>query len=159
MWEPRRLTTLWTSTDCYRDSFTLAYIDIANSTSETTSIKFPKLRLIVIGRSHGIFNDLPRIQGESQIEFSCRHSSYTTKCFRKQQGITTNWEMDWRERKIGHYAFKFETERNFHTLKRYSIIWNIKWRKKIIQGPDSTPISVELIKSLIMCDDPTGKHF
>jgi hypothetical protein len=23
MWEPRRLTTLWASTACYRDSFTL----------------------------------------------------------------------------------------------------------------------------------------
>jgi hypothetical protein len=26
MWEPRRLTTLWASTACYRDGFTLRYI-------------------------------------------------------------------------------------------------------------------------------------
>jgi hypothetical protein len=25
MWKPRRLTTLWASTACYRDSFTLQY--------------------------------------------------------------------------------------------------------------------------------------
>jgi hypothetical protein len=25
MWEPRRLTTLWASTACYRDSFTFYY--------------------------------------------------------------------------------------------------------------------------------------
>jgi hypothetical protein len=26
MWEPRRLTTLWASTACYRDNFTLPYL-------------------------------------------------------------------------------------------------------------------------------------
>jgi hypothetical protein len=26
MWEPRRLTTLWASTACYRDIFTLLYL-------------------------------------------------------------------------------------------------------------------------------------
>jgi hypothetical protein len=26
MWEPRRLTTLWASTACYRDSFTFTLI-------------------------------------------------------------------------------------------------------------------------------------
>jgi hypothetical protein len=26
MWEPRRLTTLWASTACYRDSFTFTFI-------------------------------------------------------------------------------------------------------------------------------------
>jgi hypothetical protein len=28
MWEPVRLTTLWASTDCYRDSFTVPYLNI-----------------------------------------------------------------------------------------------------------------------------------
>jgi hypothetical protein len=26
MWEPRRLTTLWASTACYRDSFTFTFV-------------------------------------------------------------------------------------------------------------------------------------
>jgi hypothetical protein len=26
MWEPRRLTTLWASTACYRDGFTFTYV-------------------------------------------------------------------------------------------------------------------------------------
>jgi hypothetical protein len=29
MWEPRRLTTLWASKACYRDSFTFFFIQIA----------------------------------------------------------------------------------------------------------------------------------
>jgi hypothetical protein len=28
MWKPRRLTTLWASTACYRDSFTFFYLKI-----------------------------------------------------------------------------------------------------------------------------------
>jgi hypothetical protein len=29
MWDPRRLTTLWASTACYRDSFTFYYLDVS----------------------------------------------------------------------------------------------------------------------------------
>jgi hypothetical protein len=28
MWDPQRLTTLWASTACYRDSFTLPYLTL-----------------------------------------------------------------------------------------------------------------------------------
>jgi hypothetical protein len=28
MWDPRRLTTLWASAACYRDSFTLPYLTL-----------------------------------------------------------------------------------------------------------------------------------
>jgi hypothetical protein len=28
MWEPRRLTTLWASTACYRDSFTFTFVAV-----------------------------------------------------------------------------------------------------------------------------------
>jgi hypothetical protein len=34
MWEPRRLTTLWASTVCYRDSFTFNMCRLSNLTSE-----------------------------------------------------------------------------------------------------------------------------
>jgi hypothetical protein len=32
MWEPRRLTALWASTACYRDSFTLFFLRLNNKT-------------------------------------------------------------------------------------------------------------------------------
>jgi hypothetical protein len=31
MWEPRRLTTLWASTACYRDSFALLSVELESS--------------------------------------------------------------------------------------------------------------------------------
>jgi hypothetical protein len=33
MWEPRRLTTLWAFTTCYRDSFTFTYSNISKAVS------------------------------------------------------------------------------------------------------------------------------
>jgi hypothetical protein len=33
MWDPRRLTTLWASTACYRDSFTLPYLTLHRITT------------------------------------------------------------------------------------------------------------------------------
>jgi hypothetical protein len=41
MWEPRRLTTLWARTACYRDSFTLfftTFMALLNITEEETSV-------------------------------------------------------------------------------------------------------------------------
>jgi hypothetical protein len=32
MWEPRRLTTLWASTACYRDSFTSSFTRLLSQT-------------------------------------------------------------------------------------------------------------------------------
>jgi hypothetical protein len=43
MWEPRRLTTLWAFTACYRDSFTL-YLSIIASSSDVV------IRYIIIGK-------------------------------------------------------------------------------------------------------------
>jgi hypothetical protein len=36
MWEPRRLTTLWTSTACYRDSFTFSFYHVMGTTPKTS---------------------------------------------------------------------------------------------------------------------------
>jgi hypothetical protein len=35
MLDPRNLTTLWTSTACYGDSFTLIYVDYVRTSEET----------------------------------------------------------------------------------------------------------------------------
>jgi hypothetical protein len=44
MWEPRRLTTLWTSTACYRDSFTffLGKGRVSLASSEVTPLDFAR---------------------------------------------------------------------------------------------------------------------
>jgi hypothetical protein len=44
MWEPRRLTTLWTSRACYRDSFTCCFLQ--------TKIKLPQKTLLKISASN-----------------------------------------------------------------------------------------------------------
>jgi hypothetical protein len=41
MWEPRRLTTLWASTACYRDSFTYAALINASVLVKISRIKVP----------------------------------------------------------------------------------------------------------------------
>jgi hypothetical protein len=40
MWEPRRLTTLWASTACYRDSFTLKQYQITGDISVDISMGY-----------------------------------------------------------------------------------------------------------------------
>jgi hypothetical protein len=44
MWEPRRLTTLWASTACYRDSFTLPYLTLPYNRITPTSNKMELVR-------------------------------------------------------------------------------------------------------------------
>jgi hypothetical protein len=41
MWEPRRLTTLWAYTACYRDSFTIIFVFNSRPTSILALIKVP----------------------------------------------------------------------------------------------------------------------
>jgi hypothetical protein len=51
MWEPRRLTTLWASTDCYRDSFTFLrkYFQIAKKLWE--NMQWAKIAQNMMGRA------------------------------------------------------------------------------------------------------------
>jgi hypothetical protein len=42
MWEPRRLTTIWALTACYRDSFTLAFIIQVYWEASNLSIRIKK---------------------------------------------------------------------------------------------------------------------
>jgi hypothetical protein len=63
MWEPRRLTTLWASTACYRDSFTFFYHWNYNNRRQEATLTDPhkmKLSLYLINKAQ-LHEDLIRL--------------------------------------------------------------------------------------------------
>jgi hypothetical protein len=55
MWEPRRLTTLWASTECYRDSFTFLFTP--DYRKNIKRISNQGIRSADARRVYGSFND------------------------------------------------------------------------------------------------------
>jgi hypothetical protein len=66
MWEPRRLTTLWASTACYRDSFTFINHDywLPGDLAEVAVYQGPRLKGDLYLGPGGAWNDtmIPRVR-------------------------------------------------------------------------------------------------
>jgi hypothetical protein len=71
MWEPRRLTNLWNSTACYRDSFTSFFFTLDNMRRQTCPYRrFVIYNLLI----YGLFNDAissPAEFGKSELPWHC----------------------------------------------------------------------------------------
>jgi hypothetical protein len=87
-------------------------INTNNSSSAITNVKFPKT--IMANSCHAMFNEIPRMQQETETGFSCKTLFTHIKIFSETANDYKDYNRlrKWlEENKIGHCSFRFQPER------------------------------------------------